>query len=278
MELIAAFSPCPNDTYIFDALINQRIDTNPYRFIPHIADVEELNMTVADYMPDITKLSVFAYLKLTDKYQILTAGSAIGENCGPLLISKHKIFPDEIADCKTAIPGKNTTAFLLLNILFPELKNSNKIREYLFSDIEEVVLSDECDAGLIIHETRFTYKTRGLKLIADLGKKWETKYNLPLPLGLIAVKRNLNKKIKTDIDKLLLDSIKFADANPSASHEYILKHSQVKDTDIIRKHINLYVNHYTKNIGETGRKAITKLASEALELGMIDKIEGEMFL
>lgn len=262
MKLSIAISPCPNDTYIFDALINKRILIEPYEFVAHFADVEELNKSALNGIYDISKLSFNAYFQSMDYYQLINSGGALGENCGPLLISKRKIYPDELADCKIATPGVNTTAVLLLQVLFPELEKQQYSNEYLFSEIEEVVLSDECDAGLVIHETRFTYQQSGLKLIADLGKIWEKKFSLPVPLGAIAIKRSLPLKIKKDIQNLVGDSIQFASNHPIASIGFIKSLSQISTEEIISKHINLYVNDYTTSFGERGKLAIQKLYSE----------------
>ncbi len=278
MDLILSISPCPNDTYIFDALLNDRIEKYNYKFISHIADVEELNKAAKDGLPDITKISFFAYFQVADKYQILNAGSALGKNCGPLLVSKRKIYPDEIPYCKIAIPGKNTTAFLLLNILFPELRSTEFFYEFLFSDIEDVVQSEECDVGLVIHETRFTYKKKGLKLISDLGILWENKYNLPLPLGGIAVKRNLKESVKKDIDKIVFSSIDFAFKNPAKSYDFVKRHSTNKDDDVISQHIELYVNNYSLKLGEEGKNAILKLYEESQKAGFVDTIQNDIFI
>ena len=192
MKLKLAFSTCPNDTFIFDALVHHKIDTQGLTFELLLADVEELNNAAFEGQVDITKLSYHAYAYVSDNYTLLDSGSALGNNNGPLLVSKFKIYPDEIEELNIAIPGKYTTANLLLSIAYP---NSIYKKEYLFSDIEEVVLSNEMDAGLIIHESRFTYEKKGLIKIIDLGEYWEKKTKLPIPLGGIVV----NKKIDKDI-------------------------------------------------------------------------------
>lgn len=280
MELILSISPCPNDTFIFDAILNNRIENGNYKFAPLIADVEELNKSAKDGYPHITKISFFAYFQVADKYQLLNAGSALGKNCGPLIVGKRKIYPDEIPYCKLAIPGKNTTAFLLLNILYKEYfrLKSGFFREYNFADIEEAVLSNECDAGLIIHESRFTYKNKGLSLISDLGELWENKFGLPLPLGGIAVKRDLNVTVKKDIDKLIGRSVKYALENPHESYQFIKKHSVIKDDDVVSAHIELYVNNFTQAIGDEGKKAVFKLYEESQKAGFVDEIRNDIFI
>ncbi len=268
MKLKLAISSCPNDTFMFDALINGKIDVGDYQFELIIADIEELNKMVLDGLPDVAKLSYHSYFKVMDHYQLLNSGSALGENCGPLIICKQKIYPDELSDCKIAIPGINTTANLLLKLLFPEV---NQTKEYLFSDIEDVVLSGECDAGLVIHETRFTYQNKGLKLIADLGKLWEDRYNLPIPLGGIAIKRSLSENIRKEIDMMLKKSIEFALKNPKSSMEFIKLHAFEMNNDVLMKHVALYVNNYSINLGEKGKLSVKKLKKEYLNQKLINE-------
>ena len=199
MKLKLAISTCPNDTFMFDALINGKVDTGKYEFDLQMADVEQLNQLAFEGLSDISKISYHTFFKISDKYQLLNSGSALGNNCGPLIVSKRKINSEELKDCKIAIPGVNTTANLLMKIFFSEVKDK---KVCLFSDIEDAVLSGDCDAGLVIHETRFTYKQRGLMLFADLGEMWEQKFSLPIPLGGIAVKRDLPETDKKAIDSI----------------------------------------------------------------------------
>ena len=263
MKLKLAYSTCPNDTFMFHALVHKLIDTGNYSFEVNLADIEELNEQAEQQINDITKLSFNAFGQLTTHYQLLSSGAALGFGNGPLIISKHKIYPDELADVSIAIPGFKTTANLLLSILFPKAKNK---KAYLFSDIEEAVLSNETDAGLIIHETRFSYQKRGLKKVADLGEVWEEKLQLPLPLGGIAIRREIDDKVKSDIEKLLAESIKFAYSNPKKSSNYIKQYARDLDDDVIRKHIELYVNDYSINIKEEGKSAIKYLVKKSTEL------------
>lgn len=256
MKLSLSISSCPNDTFMFDALINKKIDTKNYNFDLNIADVENLNQLAFSGESDITKISYHAFFKVIENYQLLTSGGALGENCGPLLISKKKIYPDELHDCKIAIPGDNTTAKLLLDMFYPTI---NKHKKYLFSDIEEAVLENECDAGLVIHETRFTYKDKGLKLIADLGDLWESKYKLPTPLGGIAIKRDLPESIKLDINRLLKESIEYSFSNPQSPINFMKQHAVELSEDIMQKHVKLYVNKYSINIDKLGKDAIYML-------------------
>jgi 1,4-dihydroxy-6-naphthoate synthase len=275
MKLSLGFSTCPNDTFIFDAMVHHRIDTEGLDFELVMGDVEELNNMAFDAKLDITKISYHAYAYIADKYKILNSGSALGKNNGPLLISKRKIYPDEIPFLKIAIPGKYTTANLLLRSFYPKIKQT---KEYLFSDIEEVVLSDEMDAGLIIHETRFTYETRGLKKIVDLGEYWENTTQLPVPLGGIIVNRQLSDDVHSKIDRVLRKSIDFAFDNPTAGLEFIKKYAQEMSQEVMFKHIDLYVNDFTKQLGPEGKKSIEFLLNKAVDLKFVEDIPADIFI
>ncbi|MDD3740780.1 MAG: 1,4-dihydroxy-6-naphthoate synthase [Bacteroidales bacterium] len=275
MKLSLAISSCPNDTFMFDALINNKIDVKNYNFDLIIADVEELNKLSQKAETDISKMSFHNFFKVEDKYQMLTSGAALGKNCGPLIISKRKIYPDELSDCRIAIPGESTTANLLMQIFFPQAINK---QIYLFSDIEDLVLYNECDAGLVIHETRFTYQKRGLKLIADLGNLWEGKYRLPIPLGGIAIKRSLSEHVKTDINKIVRNSIEYAFANPSSAMDFMKNNAVELEDDILQKHVNLYVNDYSIDLGEDGRKSVEKLKEVHGEINQKDLSGEKLFV
>jgi 1,4-dihydroxy-6-naphthoate synthase len=262
MRLTLGFSTCPNDTFIFDAMVNGRIDTEGLRFDLHLADVEELNRMAFKAEIDITKVSYHAFAHLSEAYQLLTAGSALGFGNGPLLISKHKIYPDELDGLRIAIPGKYTTANLLLSLAYPHLKQKT---EYLFSDIEEVILSGEADAGVIIHENRFTYQTRGLKKIVDLGQHWEEQTGLPIPLGGIIVKRELPKEIRLSVNRILRRSVEYALQNPNDSLPFVRQHAQAMDEEVMRSHIQLYVNDFSVDLGIKGKDAITTLYAKGIE-------------
>ncbi len=187
MKLKLSFSTCPNDTFMFDAIVNKRIDLKGFDFDIHMTDIEELNRLAMNGYTDITKISINAFASLSGSYQLLTSGCAIGHGVGPLVVSKRKIYPDEIAKTRIGIPGVNTTANLLFSIAFP---NATDKHVFLFSDIEEAILSDAIDAGVIIHENRFTYEQKGLRKIIDLGEFWEQETALPIPLGGIAIKNH----------------------------------------------------------------------------------------
>jgi len=275
IKLKLGFSSCPNDTFIFDAMIHNRIDTEGLEFDLFIADVEELNKSAFEHNIDITKLSYHAYAYISNNYVLLNSGSALGNNNGPLLISKKYIYSDEINDINIAIPGKYTTANLLLSIAYPKALNK---KEYLFSDIEEAILSNEIDAGLIIHENRFTYKQKGLKKVIDLGEFWETKTKMPIPLGGIVVNRNLSFNVQQKVDRVLKRSIEFAYKNPNAGLSFIKEYAQEMSEDVMYQHIKLYVNDYSIDLGKKGKLAIKKLYETASELDVIPKVHKEIFL
>ena len=274
-KISLGFSTCPNDTFIFDAMVHQKIDTEGLEFEVILGDVEELNNKALKNELDVTKISYHAFSKIAENYLLLDSGSALGYKNGPLLISKHKIYSDEVNDVKIAIPGANTTANLLLSIAFPNAKNR---KEYLFSDIEEVVLSGEMDAGLIIHENRFTYEKKGLKKIIDLGEYWEKETGLPIPLGGIAVKQSLNHELQLKINRVLKRSVEYAFENPKSAYPYIKQYAQEMDEEVMYKHIELYVNDFTKDLGKDGREAIKVLYDRAISLGVLPKMNEQIFL
>jgi len=274
-KITLGFSTCPNDTFIFDAMVHHKIDTEDLDFEVVLGDVEELNNKALNSVLDVTKISYHAYSKIAGNYLLLDSGSALGYKNGPLLISKKKIYPDEISDAKIAIPGLNTTANLLLSIAFPAAKNK---KEYLFSDIEEAILDNEVDAGLIIHENRFTYEKKGLKKIIDLGEYWEKETGLPIPLGGIAVNRELEKDLQLKINRVLRKSVEYAFKNPKSAYPYIKQYAQEMEEDVMYKHIELYVNNFTIDLGEDGRKAIEILYEKAISLGVLPEMNKQIFL
>ena len=275
-KISLGFSPCPNDTFIFDAMVHHKIDTEGLEFDYFMADVEELNTKAFNGIPDVCKISYHAYLHLIIDYILLNSGSALGDDVGPLFISKKDLTDKNLADVSVAIPGKYTTANLLLSIAYPEIKNK---KEVLFSDIESKLLNEELDAGVIIHENRFTYHKRGLKLIADLGKRWFELTQQPIPLGGIVIKRNLDKDIINSVNRILKKSVEYAFANPKSPMDFIKCNAQEMEEDVMLKHINLYVNKYSIELGDKGRKAIETLFNLAFEKGLIDKFQGkELFL
>lgn len=267
MKIEIAYSPCPNDCFIFDALIHKRIDTRGYDFVPVLADVETLNMAAFEERFDVTKLSYHAYAYCCEKYAMLTSGSALGNNCGPLLISKRGISQAEIAngDLTIAIPGKYTTANFLFGLAFPDAR---KKLEMTFSMIEEAVLSGGADAGVIIHENRFTYEERGLKKIIDLGEWWEKRTARAIPLGGIAIKRSIRHIDQVIINDLIRTSVQFAMENPELAMPYVREHAQEMDETVMKKHIDLYVTSSTIDVGIKGKYAVEKM----FEMGRQRKI------
>ena len=275
MKLSLAFSPCPNDTFIFDAMIHQKIDTYGIQYDCHFADVEALNQAAFQTQYDITKLSYHAFAYVAENYQLLNSGSALGNNCGPLLIAKTPISFEKVPECKIAIPGKYTTANLLLSLAFPTAKEKE---ELIFSEIENAVVAGEVDCGLIIHENRFTYQDKGVHKIIDLGEFWESNYKVPIPLGGIAVKRNLPKDLKEKIDDTLKRSVQYAFDHPNESMDFVKQHAQEMDVAVMKQHIELYVNDFSVDLGNTGRAAINNLYMNATEHQIINALPKEIFI
>ncbi len=262
MKLTLGFSPCPNDTYIFDALVNNKIDTEGIEFDVQLEDVQTLNQWAIEGKLDITKLSYGVLPSVLDKYIVLNSGSALGKGVGPILISplrplKGELFEDksEVENAFIAIPGKNTTAHLLFSLAYPNAKNKIFLR---YDEIENFVLANK-GLGVIIHENRFTYEQKGLKKIIDLGDYWEKETANPIPLGGIVIKRNVDTNVQQQIDKLIKKSIEYAYTKYPELNDYIRTHSQEMSEAVMRKHIDLYVNNYSVNLGEEGKAAIIKL-------------------
>jgi 1,4-dihydroxy-6-naphthoate synthase len=287
MKLTLGFSPCPNDTFIFDALIHHKIDTEGLEFEVFYDDVETLNQKAFRGELDITKLSYHAFAYMTDKYVLLDSGSALGFGVGPMLISDLEISvldleKNLINDPKSGvrepvigIPGKYTTANFLLGLAFPEATNK---KEIVFSEIEDSVLDGRIDIGLIIHENRFTYQDKGLKKIIDLGDYWEKRTGCAIPLGGIVANRNLPLDVQHKINRVLRKSVEFAFANPKSGLEFIRQHAQEMSEEVMYKHIELYVNQYSVDLGVEGRKAINLMFDTALEKGIIPEIKDGIFL
>jgi len=275
MKLTLGFSTCPNDTFIFDAMIHKKVDSEGLQFEVVLADVEELNKNAFAGIIDITKLSYHAFAYVANSYKLLTSGSALGYKNGPLLISKHKIYPDEVTGLKIAIPGKFTTANLLFSIVYPEVKEK---REYLFSDIEAAILDHEVDAGVIIHENRFTFEKKGLKKVIDLGEDWERTTKNPIPLGGIVVHRKFDSDIQQKINRVLKRSVQFAFDYPDSSNQYVKTYAQELNDEVISKHINLYVNNFTADLGKSGKEAVRILYKRAHMKGIIDEIPAHIFV
>lgn len=258
MKLTLGFSPCPNDTFIFDALVNKKIDTEGLEFEAILEDVETLNQWALQGNLDITKLSFPAYFQSLDNYVLLNAGSALGKGVGPLLISKYTAENTDsaITNQSIAIPGINTTANLLLSFAFPAAINKIPM---IFSAIEEAVLTGKTDLGVIIHENRFTYQQKGLHKVMDLGENWEDKMKVPIPLGGIAISQSIKRTTAMKVNGLIRKSLEFAFSNYPLITEYVKQHSQEMNEEVMRQHIDLYVNNYSLDLGIDGKEAITIL-------------------
>jgi len=268
MKLTLGFSPCPNDTFIFDALVNNKIDKGDLEFEIVLEDVETLNKLALKNTLDISKISYGVLPLLLEDYIVLNSGSALGNGVGPLLISNKKIFEKEIENYKIAIPGQHTTAHMLFNLAFPEAKNKiflryNEIEDFVLNSASKISTKDENlegdVAGVIIHENRFTYQQKGLKKIIDLGEFWEQKTGLPIPLGGIVAKRNIDIALLKRVEELINQSIKYSFKNYPLISDYVIKHSQEMDENVMRQHIDLYVNNFSINLGVKGRKAIAQM-------------------
>ena len=268
-ELSIGFSPCPNDTYIFCALVNGHIKVDDFTLAPpKLEDVETLNQWAMEGRLDITKLSFHAFAHVTDKYALLHAGSALGRGCGPLLVSKRALHPDVFADLTVAVPGRYTTGAMLLKLYAPAWKNVKAMR---FDEIMPAIENDQVDCGVIIHESRFTYQDRGLLLIADLGSWWEEISGLPIPLGGIAVKRSLGSELIRKVDRSIRTSILWTQENPLPCRPYIREHAQELDDNVIDEHIGLYVNSFSEDLGIEGMAAIDFFLKKGQEVGLFPK-------
>ncbi|WP_437919386.1 menaquinone biosynthesis family protein [Sphingobacterium sp. LRF_L2] len=289
MKLTLGFSPCPNDTFIFDALIHHKIDTEGLDFEVEYQDVETLNQKAFKQELDITKLSYHAFAYAAKDYELLDAGSALGFGVGPLLIAKDEKLASRLREAllsgngltkedlslRIGIPGKYTTANFLLSLAFPSLENKE---ELLFSAIENSLLVEAIDLGLIIHENRFTYQEKGLHKVVDLGDFWEKTTGSPIPLGGIVVKRSLGEEVKLKINRLVRASVQYAFANPKSGLDYIRSHAQEMEESVMYKHIELYVNQYSENLGKEGRRAIQEMFDKAVALNIIPKSKDNLFL
>lgn len=266
MKFSIGYSPCPNDTFIFDALVNKKIDCEGLEFDVFLEDVETLNQWSFDGKLDITKLSYPAFFQNLDKYVLLNSGAALGKGVGPILISKvpdaYRDQTSKVEELLIALPGENTTANLLFSFAYPESKKKAFMR---FDKIEDSVLTGKTDWGVIIHENRFTYKQKGLHKVIDLGEYWEEKMNSPIPLGGIAVERSVDKDVSLKIEQLIKKSIEFAFGNYPMITGYVKKHSQEMSEDIMRQHIELYVNDFSIDLGSEGKTAIETLFKVATQ-------------
>ena len=282
MKLSLGFSPCPNDTFLFDALIHGKINSGDFEFDVHLNDVEALNQKALVPELDITKISYHAFAYANQHYVLLNSGSALGRNCGPLLISKQDLslldwnqLSTKVNSMTIAIPGKLTTANFLFGIAFSQAEQKKAMQ---FNEIEDAVLNGRVDAGVIIHENRFTYAKKGLKKIIDLGAHWETLTGLPIPLGGIALRRTLPHDTQVKVQELISQSVRFAFENPDSSYDYVKSLAQEMEKSVMYRHINLYVNQFTENLGENGRMAVETLYRIASERHLIPELTKPVFV
>lgn len=274
MKLTLGFSPCPNDTFIFDALVNKKIDTAGFEFEAVLADVETLNQWALEGKLDITKLSFPAFFRSLDNYTLLNSGSALGKGVGPLVItdSAQEISEDDINQGSIALPGIHTTANLLFTYAYPNAIDKHFM---IFSGIETALINKEVDFGVIIHENRFTYQQKGLHKVKDLGEYWEEKMELPIPLGGIAINQSIKRSAALKINELIRNSIEYAFANYPVIADYVKEHSQEMSEEVMRQHIDLYVNNYSLDLGDDGREAIENLHEVFLEINNQEEADDE---
>lgn len=265
--LSLGFSPCPNDTFIFYGLVHDTIEREGISFAPPVLeDVETLNDWALEAKLDVTKLSCHALGHVLDDYCILAAGAALGRGCGPLLVAREQREVASLKRLRIAIPGRYTTAALLLRMLLPDCENLVEMR---FDTIMEALVRGEVDAGVIIHESRFTYQQHGLVALQDLGQWWEDLSGLPIPLGAIAARRSLGRETLARVERAIRASVEFAFANPASCLPYIRGHSQEMDDSVVQNHIGLYVNDFSRDLGREGLAAIERFLAYAREVGAV---------
>jgi 1,4-dihydroxy-6-naphthoate synthase len=256
MRLTLGFSPCPNDTFIFDALVNGRVETGALRFEPVLEDVQTLNEWALAGRLDVSKISYGVLPRVTDRYALLEAGGALGQGVGPLLVSRPGAGPFDPATMTVAIPGADTTAHLLFSLAFPGATRKTFL---VFHEIEAAVLAGRVDAGVIIHEGRFTYAAKGLAKLMDLGEHWERETRSPIPLGGIVARRSLDAAVRRQVDRLIRLSLERANADRAHLSGYVRRHAQELDEAVMRQHVDLYVNDFSLGLGEAGRRAVGTL-------------------
>ncbi len=273
MKLSLGISPCPNDTYIFDAMLHGKIDTEGLEFMPRLEDVETLNQLAIEGSLDISKVSYGVVFQLMGQYRILEAGSALGKGVGPLFVSKNIGHDEEIdfSKIRVALPGINTTAHLLFSLAYPEIKNKTFVP---FHVIEDMVINDEVDAGVIIHENRFTYQQKGLNKLSDLGDVWEKRTGAPIPLGGILVRRLFDLDLATKINRVINRSLAFANDHADALPAFVTENAKEMNEEVMRNHISLYVNEFSLALGQEGRLAVLELIKASAALNQKSLPEG----
>lgn len=263
MKLTLGFSPCPNDTFIFDALVNKKIDTEGFTFEPVLEDIQTLNQWAAEGRLDVSKLSFPAFFAAESRYTMLSSGAALGKGVGPLLVAKRMVSVPDVVHSQIAIPGELTTANFLLSFAFPMARNKTPL---LFSQIEDAVVMNKFDLGVIIHENRFTYQQKGLIKVCDLGEIWEERQKAPIPLACIAARESLGADVHRQVSALIRRSLEYAFERYPAITEYTRQHAQAMDESVMRQHIELYVNDFSLDLGSEGRAAIEGLRKVYAEI------------
>jgi len=262
MTLSLCFSPCPNDTFIFDAMVHGKVDTEGLSFEVALEDVETLNRMVLSGKPDISKISYGLLPLVVPSYRVLEAGGALGKGVGPLLVARREPMPEDggLEGLTVALPGRHTTAHMLFSLAYPGCANKIFLP---FHEIEGAVLAGQVDAGVIIHENRFTYASKGLVRWADLGEVWESETGQPIPLGGIVMRREFPRELMEKTDRVIRRSLEYAFAHYPDLHDYVRLHAQEMEDAVMRKHIELYVNRYSLALGQEGRAAVWRM----LEVG-----------
>jgi 1,4-dihydroxy-6-naphthoate synthase len=275
MKISLGFSTCPNDTFIFDALVNGKIDTEGLEFVPYLTDVEDLNLLAFSGELDVTKISYHAWLHVWKSYRILDSGSALGKGSGPVLVAKNECLDPRYLSLKVAIPGEYTTANLLLRLAYPNIKEK---KVFVFSDIEQAILDDLVDAGVLIHENRFTYEKRGLVLLRDLGQFWTETANAPIPLGGIMAHRRLPQDVAEKINRLVKKSLEYAFMFPEGTMAYMRQFAQSMEEEVLNAHLKTFVNEYSLELGAEGKRAIQILIDKSIKAGLINDIPEDYFV
>ena len=266
-RLSVAYSPCPNDTFMFHDLATGKLALPGRELQVHLHDVETLNAMAMAGRFDVTKLSFHTLLLVEREYRCLGVGAALGFGCGPVIVAKKDIPPDQLPQCRFAVPGELTTAHLLLRLWAPEARNKVFAR---YDRIMDLVASGQADAGVIIHEGRFVFERMGFRLLVDLGKWWQDTTSLPIPLGCIAARRSLGERTIGEFEALLRRAIENSIARPERTVDYVRRHAQEIDEGVLSRHIETFVNDYSLDLGDEGRRAVEKLRELARAAGIVE--------
>jgi len=266
MNITLGFSPCPNDTFIFNGLVNGEVPWPGHVLQPVLHDVETLNQMAFGQTLDVSKLSFYAWLKVQENYRLLASGGALGYGCGPLVIARKPLRREDMAGCRIVLPGQWTTAHLLLQLWAPDARQRRFVPyDRIFAALD----AGEADCGVIIHESRFTFQDAGFQAVVDLGAWWEAETGLPIPLGCIAAHRRLPEALMGQLETKIRDSIEAARRDPEGALPYIRSHAQEMTAEVLRAHIDTFVNPFSLDLGATGRKAIDTLAARARQAGLL---------